>query len=166
MKRFKVYFWRRVPVQIFREIKRENKERLRDYMNVYVCDNFKEMYDLNDKLEGVDTPRDYAARTLSYDKKWYDNESGEFTKYSPCSGYMVFNEEYLPVNTISHECCHAVIGYFARKLKGYKEIFDEIENDEVVSEDSLNEELFAYMQGSLVEQIYENLEVIDKEEDK
>lgn len=161
MKRFKVYFWRRVPISVFREIKRDNKDRLRDYMNVYVCEDFEEMYDLNDKLENQIVPRDYGARTLSYNKKWYDNESGEYVKDSPCNGYMIFNKKFLGINTIVHESSHGVIGYFSRKLKDHKEIFDEVENDEVISESSVNEELFAYMIGSIVEQIYINLDKLD-----
>lgn len=162
MKRFKVYFWKRVPVQIFREVKRENKSRLRDYMNVYLCKDLEEMYNLVDKLNGEKIPRDYGARTLNYTKKWYDNESGEFVKESPCNGWIVLCDEILSYNTIAHESSHAVIGYFARKLKGYKEIFDKIEGDEVVKENPINEELFAYMLGSLVEQILQNC--VDKEE--
>lgn len=173
MKRFKVYFWKRVPVQIFREVKRENKNRLRDYMNVYLCKDLEEMYNLVDRL-GEKVPRDYGARTLNMVKQWYDNESGEYVKTSPCCGWIALCDEYFSYETIAHESSHAVIGYFGRQLRKYgnrfvrvidvkenklEDIGDELDKEE---DADLLEELYCYMLGSLVEQILQNC--VDKEE--
>lgn len=169
MERYKVYFWKRVPISLFRGIKRGNKERLRDYMNVYVCKDFKEMYDLVDKLSGEKIERDYGARTLNMVKQWYDNESGEYVKTSPCCGWIALCDEYLSYETIAHESSHAVIGYFGRQLRKYgnsfvrvidvkesklEDIGDELDKEE---DADLLEELYCYMVGSLVHQHIANL---------
>jgi len=158
MKRYKVYFWRKVPIKLFREIKRENKERLRDYMNVYICENIKEMYEISDKLEGKKIERDYGARTMNYIKRWVDYESGEYVKTSPCCGYILFNQEEIDNNTIAHESSHAVIGYFGRQLNRYADHLIQkidLETNEWVEieEAELIEELYCYMCGGLVHQI-------------
>lgn len=165
MEKYKIYYWKRTPIQLFREIKKENKERLRDYMHIYVCKDYKEMYELSDKLEGNKIKRDYGARTMNYIKRWYDYESGEYVKTSPNCGYILFCEEYLTYETIAHECSHAVIGYFGRQLNKYGNSFirviDVKENNLESNDADLIEELYCYMHGGLVNQI---LEILTKRE--
>ena len=139
---------------MFKDIKIKYKNRLRDYMNVYVCDTFEEMYRLENKLENTHVEEDYGTRTWCYSRKFYSFETEEYVKTSPLCGHMIFNKEYFFMDTISHESAHAVIGYFARKLQEYKEIFDEIdENGNLINEHLENEELFCYMVGNIADQI-------------
>lgn len=158
MKKFKVYFWKHLPKGYFNEIKNRHKDRLKDYMNVYICDTRDEMYDLTDKLEKNKVKRDYGARTWCYNKNYYDIETGEYVKTSPCCGHIVFTKEYYWMDSITHETSHAVIGYFDRKLQDCQKIFtkcDEIGNileDEVDETEDL-EELFCYMVGNIADQI-------------
>jgi len=161
MKKFKIYFWKRTPIKLFREIKRENRERIRDYMNVYVCKDYKEMYELSEKLEGKKIERDYGARTMNYIKKWLDYESGEYVKTSPCCGYILFCEENLTYETVAHESSHAVIGYFGRQLRKYADqVIQKVPFEEEWTESKeadLIEELYCYMCGGIVNQIIELL---------
>ena len=157
MKKFKIYFWKRIPNVLFKEIKEEYRDRRRDYMNVYFCSDYDEMYRLGDKLdrrwEQELEEHNYGARTFCHDKIFIDSDTGEMVGISPQCGEMIFNDEYFSNNIISHECCHAVIGYFSRKLEKNKEVFTEVVNHELVKDNMVNEELMCYMIGSLVEQI-------------
>lgn len=158
MQKFKAYFWKHLPKGYFKEIKNNHKNRLKDYMNVYICDNCKEMYDLTDKLEKSKVERNYGARTWSYSRNFYEADTNKYIKTSPLCGHIVFNKEYFYMNSITHEVGHAVIGYFNRKLKDCQNIFtkvDELGNllEEEVSDDVDLEELFCYMIGNMADQI-------------
>jgi len=155
VQKFKVYFWKWLPSKIFKDIKTKYRNRLNDYMNVYICEDFKEMYDIVDKVEKQKQERDYAGRTFCIDKNCYEVETGKFVKTYPCCGYMYFNKNHFYMDTISHESTHAVIGYFNRKLKDMQNIFTLIENEKIINEDEtdLNEELFCYMVGNIGDQI-------------
>lgn len=166
MKKYKVYFWHRIPRKIFKPIKEKYKARLKDYMNIYVCENFDEMYNLCDKLEKTELKRDYAGRTYCFSKNFYVIETGEYVKTSPCCGYIALNEKYFWMDSITHESTHAVIGYFNRKLKDYQNVFVEMDKDgNILSgvEDELNEELFCYMVGNLADQIVAKYDKIKEE---
>lgn len=162
MQKFKVYFWKYLPKQLFKDIKQEYKDRLKDYMNVYICDTFEEMYRLENKLEKQYVEEDYGARTWCYTKNYWDIQSGKYIKTSPLCGHMIFNKEYYYISSISHESTHAVIGYFSRKLKEYKHIFTEIDEEgnilEGGNECDINEELFCYMVGNIGDQIVSKVE--------
>lgn len=154
MQKFKVYFWKHLPKGYFKEVREKYKDRKNDYMNVYICDNREEMYNLEDKLEGKPIERDYGARTWCYSKNWYNAETGKFVKTSPCCGHIVFDSEYFYMDTIAHESTHAVVGYFNRKLKDCQGIFTEIDKDGNVLDNNVKpeedlEELFAYMVGNM-----------------
>lgn len=157
MEKFNVYFWKNMPRGMFKEIREKNKDRLKDYMKVYICEDFEEMYELVDKIECDNLERDYAGRTLCYNRNLYSVEDNSFIKTSPCCGHIVLNKKYFYMDSVSHECTHAVIGYFSRKLKDLTNIFtkvDEIGNiidDEDYCEDY--EELFCYMVGGISDQI-------------
>lgn len=157
MKKFKVYFWKYLPRKMFKDIKIKYKNRLRDYMNVYVCDNFEEMYDLTDKLEKQPQERDYGARTWCYSKNYYEIDTHKYIKTSPLCGHIVFTKEYYYMSSISHESTHAVIGYFSRKLNSYQDIFAKIDDIGNIIGDGdecdTNEELFCYMVGNIADQI-------------
>lgn len=158
MQKFKIYFWKYIPKGYFKEIREKHKARKNDYMNIYVCDNREEMYNLADKLEGNKLERDYAGRTWSYDRNYYDIKTGEYVKTSPCCGHIVFNKEDFYMNSITHEVGHAVIGYFNRKLRDCQGIFTKIDDEgnildsEYIPEKDL-EELFCYMLGNMADQI-------------
>lgn len=158
MQKFKVYFWKDLPKGYFKEIKDKHKDRLKDYMNVYVCNNYKEMYDLTDKLEKNKVERDYSARTWCYNRNFYEIDTNKYIKTSPLCGHIVFNKEYFYMDSITHEVGHAIIGYFNRKLKDCQNIFtkvDELGNilEEEVPDDVDLEELFCYMIGNIANQI-------------
>jgi len=158
MQKYKVYFWKYLPKQYFKEIKERYKDRRKDYMNIYICDSFEEMYNLSDKLEKKKLERDYAARTWCYNKNYWDIETGEYVKTSPLCGHIVFNKEYFYISSITHESTHAVIGYFNRKLRDCQKIFTKCDNvgnilEEEISPDSDLEELFSYMLGNIADQI-------------
>lgn len=161
MIKFKVYFWKYLPKGYFKEIKSKYKDRLGDYMNVYICDTFEEMYNLADKMEKTKLERNYAARTLCFTRNFYEYATGKYIKTGPLCGYIYFNQENFYMDAITHECSHAVIGYFGRKLKDCQDFFvktDEYgclldcpENEYIESEDK--EELFCYMLGNIADQI-------------
>lgn len=170
MIKFKVYFWKGMPRGMFKEYRKKYKDRQKDYMQVYVCKDFKEMYDLTDKLEGEELKRDYGARTYCYSKNFYSIEEHKYIKTSPCCGHIVFNEEYFYIDSISHESCHAVIGYVSRKLKELQSMFIQTDDIGVICEEKedeiekdLKEELFCYMLGSLTNQIVCGVEDAEKE---
>ena len=160
MQKFKVYFWNRIPKSYFKEIKEKYKNRKNDYMNVYVCEDREEMYNLTDKLENSKIERDYAGRTWCYNKNWYEEENGErkYIKTSPLCGHIVFCKEYFYQDAVAHETTRAVIGYFNRKLKDCQNIFTKVDeygnilDEEVAPEEDL-EELFCYMVGNISDQI-------------
>lgn len=159
MQKFKVYFWKHLPKQLFKDIKIKYKDRLKDYMNIYVCETFEEMYNLTDKLEDKSQERNYGGRTLCIDKNYYDIETGNYVKTGPCCGHIIFNKEYFFMDTISHESSHAVIGYFNRKLKKYRNIFADIDKDGNEINSSIeSEELFCYMVGNIGDQIVSKIE--------
>lgn len=147
-----------MPKKYFKEIKEKYKDRMRDYMNVYVCETLEEMYELTDKLEKSKVEREYAGRTWCYNRNFYDIETGEYVKTSPLCGHIVFNKEYFYQDAISHETTHAVIGYFNRKLKDCQNIFTKVDeygnilDEEVAPEEDL-EELFCYMVGNIADEI-------------
>lgn len=155
MKKFKVYFWKGLPRKLFKEIKEKYKDRKKDYMNIYVCDSFEEMYRLANKLEKCYLDEDYGARTMCYTKKFYEFATGKYIKTSPCRGYIVFNKDYFYMDAITHESTHAVIGYFSRQLKDEsQEVFTEVDDMGNILSDNLEiEELFCYMVGNLSDQI-------------
>lgn len=159
MQKFKVYFWKYMPKSMFKDIRAKHKNRLNDYMNIYICDTFEEMYDLTDKLEKEKQERDYGARTWCIDKNSYDIETGEFVKTNPQCGHIIFNKKYFYMDVISHECTHAVIGYFNRKLKEYRDIFADIDKEgNEINGNVGNEELFCYMVGGIGNQIIDKSE--------
>lgn len=154
MQKYKVYFWKYMPRNMFKEIKQRYKNRLNDYMNVYVCEEYKEMYDLVDKIEKEKQERDYGAKTWCIDKNYYEIETNLYVKTSSCCGYMYFNKKQFFMDTISHESTHAVIGYFNRKLKDYRTVFADIDKTgEEINGNIQNEELFCYMVGNIGNQI-------------
>ncbi len=158
MQKFKVYFWYRLPSSMFKELKKKYSKRLKDYMNVYICDGCNEMYDLCDKLEKEKLERDYAGRTFTYTKNYYEIDTGEYIKTSPCCGYIALDKNQMYMDAIAHESTHAVIGYFSRKLKDEKNIFTNTNDIGVIIEgeyEELSEELFCYMVGNISEQIAE-----------
>lgn len=135
-------------------------------MNVYICENFKEMYEFEDKLEGKEVERDYGARTWCYSKNFYSN--GEYVKTSPLCGHIIFTEENFYMDAISHESTHAVIGYFTRKLKEEQKLFVKVsETGEILGETEEtdeNEELFCYMVGLISDQIVSNYDYYRKKD--
>ena len=155
--------WYKVPRWIKRKEYTNERYNARDYMNVYFFDSYEEMYESVDKLEGEKIERDYTARCYSVLQRYVitDDETGEeeFTdRYSPNCGNMYFVIDKLGMNTVSHECLHATLGYFSRKIKNPKNIIDtdyDVDSVETKKSDCEDmEELVCYMHGGLVEQVF------------
>lgn len=156
MKRIKkIRMWKYMPKRYKKFI--VGKCSARDYMDAYFFDTREEMYEYS-KKHMKDKSTDYRAKTICTTRVII-NELGEIVAYSPNCGDFLFNLEDLGVNTVSHEVSHAVIGYFNRRIPDYKQLFvEEFAKDEEIPdwEDYENdwEELFAYMTGSLNEQVW------------
>ena len=92
MQKFKVYFWRYIPKGYFKEIRERYKSRKNDYMDIYVCKNREEMYNLSDKLEKTKLERDYAARTLCYSLNYREVGTDKLVKIGNKCGHIVFDK--------------------------------------------------------------------------
>lgn len=69
---------------------------------------------------------------------------------------MYFVKENMGGGVVSHECSHATIGYFNRKIEEYNKIFEIFDDTDEKYYDDCHEhaELFCYILGSLVNQVY------------
>ena len=149
--KFKIYFWRNIP----KEFKSygNSKSSKKDYMIVNIFNSYEEMYDYVDKREKQKVERDYSGRCYCIDHVFENIETKEW-EYKPLCGDLYFVYDNMGGGTVSHECCHAVIGYFNRKIKDKQKLMEDIQNDVVYDDCPDIEELFCYMQGNLVNQIY------------
>lgn len=172
MYKFKVYFWNNLPNQLFKELKEEYKDRQKDYMTVYIFKNLNEMYKKVRGLNAIkeDELDDYAGRTFCFDSDCYTMVEDKETKIKvfPHCGYIFLSDEKgksnLTFNQVCHETTHAVFGYFARKLKKYNKILDELDEEGHILYDSvIEQELFCYMCGNIADKI---VQMYDKYEDK
>lgn len=162
MKKFRIYIWKDIKEDnMFKEIVKNNKDRLNDYINVFVFDKYEDMYDKVEKIESdIEFPNgkenridNYAGRTLMCRKQLYsDDNSNEIWNYSHAQGFIYLCDENnrLSFNTVSHEVGHAIIGYIGAY---FKDKFKFNRYGESTDEDILYEELFCYMTGSLNDQI-------------
>ena len=151
MKKFKIYFWKNIPKEI-RSVGNEKSSK-NDYMIVNIFETYEEMYNYVDKREKHKVERNYAARSYCLSHVYLNLETKE-EKYTPLCGDLYFMVDNMGGSIVSHECCHAVIGYFNRKIKNKNNLFVDIPDD-LIYEDCLDiEELFCYMLGGLVNQIY------------
>lgn len=153
MKRFKVKIWKNIPYGILGFGNDISSDK--DYMWVYVFDSYDEMYDTVDRLEKCKIKRDYSGRCFCFTRIFVEEESKERTYDSLC-GYIYFVKENMGGATVSHECSHATIGYFNRKIKEYNNIFEKFDdrNEKYYDDCHEHEELFCYILGSLVNQVY------------
>lgn len=166
MEKYKIKMWKNIPKFLKFEDHANECARKDDYMNLYIFDTFEEMYDKVDKEEKQKIARDYMGRCYSFTQKqvYVDDETGEeeFIKWLPCCGNLYFVRECTYVDVVPHECSHAVVGYFNRKIKNHEKLF--MKNlEELDSESNDLEELFCYMHGNIVSQV---CECISKLEDK
>ena len=150
MKKFKVYFWKNIPKEI-RSMGNEKSSK-NDYMIVNIFDSYEEMYNYVDKREKHKVERNYAARSYCINHVYLNLETKE-EKYTPLCGDLYFMVDNMGGSIVSHECCHAVIGYFLRKIKDKSKLMQDISKNSNDDCEEL-EELFCYMLGSLVNQIY------------
>jgi hypothetical protein len=161
MKKYKIKVWTQIPKVFKFETFANERARKDDYFNLYIFDSFDEMYNKVDNLEKDHVKRDYIARCYCTIKKTVliDTDTGEeeLLKYDPLCGNIYFVDGNLHFSTVSHECCHAVIGYFERKIKNPHKLFGEIKDEnEIVPEPEYQvdiDELFCYMQQNLIEKI-------------
>ena len=168
MHKFKVYFWKYVPKELFKDLRKESKDRLKDYMNVYIFGTLEEMYAKVDKIEKTKLGKDYSGRCYPYSKVWTYSD-GTLGKLSPMCGNIYLCDEDFTFRTISHEVGHAIIGYFGRKVPKYKDIFVETDKtyELIHNPDSIYEELFCYMLGNIVNDIvieYDDVYLKEKEQ--
>ena len=162
LKRFRVYYWKDIKEdEMFKKVVEENKDRLNDYLTVWVFYNYEEMYKKVDENESdIDfsnaernNEHNYAGRTLMCRKQLFDDEEPDKVwGYSHAQGFIYLCDENskLSFNTISHEVGHAVIGYMGAY---FKDKFNFTVYDEKGLDDDIYEELFCYMTGSLNDQI-------------
>ena len=153
MKKIKIYFWRNLPTLLFKETRKKYKKRLNDYINVYVFNNDQELYDFCDEKTETKDKRNYVAKTFNESK--YKCENEEFISKTPYCGWIAFNYNFLNIDTISHEVCHAVLYYFAITLEEEKDIMQVFnkKTKEIDVYNNLNQELFCYMVGNMSNEI-------------
>lgn len=140
--------WKHTNNYVLKDIRNKYKDRLNDYMNVYIYENNEEMYRNVNKIEKANIGNNYQARTWRF-TRIYENKGKGIVKVCPYSGNLYFSMEDLSTKVITHECGHAVLGYINRKIKEKLDIFSE-DNDGYDIE-----ELFCYMLGSIASQINE-----------
>lgn len=156
MKKFKIKMWKWINPR-FRSLVNERYHK-DNYMNVYVLDNYDEMYDFVDKIEKQKEKRNYGGRCLTYYRYFIDLETKE-TRPSPLCGNIYFVKDNMGVGAVTHECSHATIGYFNRRIKDYKKIFDDTLNYDISIPNEIDdscdiEELFCYILDGLIRQVY------------
>lgn len=156
MIKFKVKMWKWINPRFKSSV--NEKYHKNDYMNIYVFDTYDEMYDFVDKYEKNKIERNYRGRCFTF-YNYFINNITEVKRTAPLCGNIYFVKENMGAGTVTHECSHATIGYFNRRIKDYKKIFDDTLNYDTSIpneyDDSCDtEELFCYMLDSLVRQIY------------
>ena len=163
---FRIYIWRDIKDdEMFKDIVEANKDRINDYITVFVFNKFDDMYKTVREIEGKiefngrnDLEDNYAGRTLMCRKQLYDDDNPDKVwGYSKAQGFIYLcDENGLTFNTVSHEVGHAVIGYmgayFTDKIS-FKRYEDDIH---ITDEQLLYGELFCYITGSLNNQICVN----------
>lgn len=158
---FRVYIWENIRNnEMFKDIVEANKDRINDYITVFVFNKFDDMYKTVREIEGKiefngrnSLENDYAGRTLMCRHQLYnDDNPDKVWGYSKSQGFIYLcDEDGLTFNTVSHEVGHAVIGYMGAYFKDKFKFttYTEDKNDEAM----LYEELFCYITGSLNNQI-------------
>lgn len=159
-KTIRISIWKDIKDnEMFKEVVKNNKDRINDYFTVMIFSKYEEMYKKVDEIEtntegnfkkGIE--HDYQGRTLVCRQQLFEDDKEEIWGYSKAQGFIFLcDEEGLTFNTVSHEVGHAVLGYMGAyfndkfKIKTYE--------DEKNEEDTLYEELFCYITGSLNNQI-------------
>lgn len=159
MKSFRIYIWKDIKDdEMFKDIVNANKDRVNDYINVMIFDSYEKMYEKVDKIEEDcdndvgNNEHNYLGRTLMCRKQLYNDDETEIWGYSKAQGFIFMcGEEGITFNTVSHEVGHAVFEYMGAYFKD-KIRFTEY-SDEKYDENTLYEELFCYITGSLNNQI-------------
>ena len=165
MKTFRIYIWKDIKDnEMFKDIVKKNRKRINDYYTVMVFDKYEEMYKKVDIIENgcenlyKDTEHNYGGKTLVCRGQLYKDDNPEVWDYSKAQGFIFLcDEDGLTFRTISHEVAHAVLGYmgayFKNKIhfRSYEQI---VKNEE---KETLYEELFCYITGSLNNQIVINV---------
>lgn len=142
---FKIKLWKDIPQVVCNNLYQKYKNNHLDYYHVVIFNSYEDMYEYSDKHFGEEITHDYGAICKYLSKVYY--EDGIYVDKDKCCGWLLFCKDALGVGTVSHECTHATNYYFKYRITNHKKIFDSTEYDE----------LFAYMLGSLVSQIYRKL---------
>lgn len=146
---FNIKMWNKVPKSVCNSLITRYKDSVVDYYKVFVFDNTEDMYKYYDnRFKYYPEEHNYAGM-CKYESRIYfnDKEHTEFVKKSRLCGYILLQRDALGGGTVSHECAHAINYYFKYRIRNCKKVFSNSEYDE----------LFAYMLGSLVNQIYDKL---------
>ncbi len=161
---FIVKIWTNIPKQ-FKNYMGKVADK-NDYFRVYIFDTKENMYDYVDKVEKKKIERDYAGRCLSFVRYFVEDKTNKIYYSNKC-GNIYFVRGRLGGSVVSHECGHAVIGYFNRRIENYKEIFEDSVREDYkeycdgidVQEANIKDydELFCYMLGELVGKIYNEI---------
>lgn len=147
-KKFRVYLWKYINKEMFKDIIEKYKDRINDYVTVMIYEKYEDMYNKVDEIEENKIERNYVGRTYMYRLPLIDEEE-KVIGYGKSCGFIHLCDENkeLSYETVSHEVAHCVIGYFSRFL--YKDNPIKEMPSEYDGEASDYEELFCYMTGNI-----------------
>lgn len=143
---FKVKLWKNVPDEVCHKLLKRYVKNNNDYYRVVVFDNYEDMYKYGDKhFIDEKIEHNYSGICKYLSNVYY--EDGKYIDVDRCCGWILLCKNQVGAGTVSHECSHAITFYYKYRITNCKKIFDDNEYNE----------LFAYMLGSLVNQIYTKL---------
>lgn len=144
---FRIKLWNSIPESVCPRLLNKYKRNYVDYYKVVIFDSFEKMYEYADKHFQEEEPleRNYSGICKYSSKVIY--EDGKLVDIDKCCGWILLHKDYLGGGTVAHECTHAMNYYFKFRITKCEKIFTDHEYDE----------LFAYMLGGLVNQIYNKL---------
>lgn len=158
MIKFKINMWKYVPSEYsFIDGSFTRKD---DYMDIYIFDTRKEMYAFGED-NGITQGETFRALCFTCSNVTRDEVTDNFKCFENYCGCLLFNKKDLGAGTIAHECSHAVLSYFNRRIENYKGVFvDDInsrENENKTLTSGVLNESYCYMIGSIVRQINHNI---------
>lgn len=142
---FKVKLWKSIPDVVCGNLIKKYRRNENDYYRVIIFNSFEDMYEYADKYFGEKVEHNYSA-ICKYSSHTYF-EDDKFIDIDKCCGWILLNRNYMGSGTVSHECTHAITFYFEYRITNCKKVFGTQEYNE----------LFAYMVGSIVNQIYNKM---------
>lgn len=141
---FKIKIWHNIPEEVCSKLIKKYHKNIDDYYRVIIFDNFEDMYNYADKHFDDKPPIEHNYSGIcKYSSKVYYID-GEFVDIDKCCGWILLHKDQMGGGTVSHECGHATTFYFKYRINNCKRVFEDDEYNE----------LFSYILGGLVNQIY------------